>query len=144
MIQRIQSLFLFLIDIVLVVLLFVPFMGATDTLADVPAFEVTLLDFPMALAGQAVICILAGAAIATFKNRRLQMRICLAGMILSVVYSCALSAIPMMLNTAAPGALHYVSMIGTWISLANFLLFLLAWKFIKKDEELVKSMDRIR
>jgi hypothetical protein len=143
MIQRIQSLFLFLIDIVLVVLLFVPFLKAHLPGNPVALTSFTLMDYPSALVGQVVLCIVAGAGVVTFRNRKLQMRICIAGMFLSVVYTCFLAIIPTILNEAGAQIEHHVGA-GTWISLANFFLFFLAWKFVKKDEELVKSMDRIR
>lgn len=143
MIQRIQSLFLFLVDIVLVVLLFVPFMTAGPPNSTEPPVGMTLLDYPTTIVGQAVLCVIAAAALAMFKNRKAQMKLCIAGMVLSVIFSSFLAVIPMLLNDAF-GNENSQTSIGTWISLANFLLFFLAWRFVKKDEELVKSMDRIR
>lgn len=135
MIQRIQSLFLFLVDIVLVVLLFVPFISLSGP--GMEAIGGTLLDHTGALVGQIVLCVVAGFAIAMFKDRRKQMSVSVLGMILSMLYSTYLIAIPYMQTDTSTD-------IGTWISLANFLLFFLAWRFIKKDEDLVKSMDRLR
>lgn len=143
MIQRIQSLFLFLVDIVLVVLLVVPFMTVGVPGGTEPPVGMTLLDYPTTLIGQIVLCILAAAALAMFRNRKLQMRLCIAGMFLSVIFSCFLAVVPMLLNDAFGNENSHIAA-GTWISLANFLLFFLAWRFVKKDEELVKSMDRIR
>ena len=143
MIQRIQSLFLFLVDIVLIVLLFVPFM--TTSMPDMGEMSIgfTLLDYPTLIVGQAVLCVIAAAALAMFRNRKLQMRLCIAGMVLSVIFSGFLAAVPMLLNDAGVNGVCK-SAPGTWISLANFLLFFLAWRFVKKDDELVKSTDRIR
>lgn len=135
MIQRIQSLFLFLIDIVLVVLLFVPFISMTGPGKE--AIGGTLLDHTGALVGQIVLCLVAGIAVAMFKDRRKQMSVTVLGMFLSMIYSTYLIAIPYMQSDTQTD-------VGTWISLANFLFFFLAWRFIKKDEDLVKSMDRLR
>lgn len=149
MIQRIQSLFLFMVDIVLVVLLFVPFMTHSVEVHDGPStaegfmqMDVTLMDFPRLIIGQAILCVIAAAALAMFRKRKLQIKLCITGMVLSVLYSCLLAAAPMLLNDAGMG--QYEIGPGTWISLANFLLFFLAWRFVKKDEELVQSTDRLR
>lgn len=144
MIQRIQSLFLFLVDIVLVVLLFVPFTVGHKVADPAQLNPVTLIDYPLALVGQAILCVLAAAALAMFRKRKLQMTLCIIGMVISVLYSCLLVAFNSIANTVAENEMVYEIGIGTWISLANFLLFFLAWRFVKKDEELVKSMDRIR
>lgn len=143
MIQRIQSLFLFLVDIVLVVLLFVPFTVGRNVADPAITHSLTLIDYPPALIGQIVLCIIAAAALAMYKNRKLQMILCVIGMIVSVLYTCLLVVFKSIGNTVALEMIYEIG-VGTWISLANFLLFFLAWRFIKKDDELVKSMDRLR
>jgi len=141
MIQRIQSLFLFLVDIVLVILLFVPYASMTMvTEIPGPVQYYTLMDNSGLLVGQVVLCILAALIMAMFRNRPLQMKLCLAGVALSLLYTLLLAynaVFPMM------GA-HWNIEPGTYISFANPVLFLLARNFIKRDENLVKSTDRIR
>lgn len=143
MIQRIQSVFLVMVDVVLVILIFVPFMTTKSPMPGEPDMPSTILDYPAAIVGQALLCIIAAAALAMFKNRKLQMRLCIIGMFLSALYTSLLAAIPMILNDTFGNDLSQIAP-GTWISLANFLMFFLAWRFVKKDDELVKSMDRIR
>lgn len=141
MIQRIQSLFLFLVDIVLVVLLFVPYVKTKITVLQEEQWtDVTLLDSVPMLVGQIALCILAAATMAMFRNRKLQMKLCLLGIVLSAVFS-ALLAFPLMVTL--PG-IETIAAPGLYISLANILFFLLARIFIKKDDDMVKSADRLR
>ncbi len=141
MIQRIQSLFLVLVDIVLVVLLFVPYASMTMVTAmPSPVQDYTLIDNPGLLVGQVILGILATVTMVMFTNRKLQMKLCLIGAVLSLLFTLLLaynSLFPMM------GA-HWTIESGTYISLANPVLFLLARNFIMRDENLVKSTDRIR
>ena len=141
MIQRVQSLFLAMTDLVLVALLFVPF-GYTrfpeqSAESDV---AVTILYNVPALIGAIVICSLAMMTLAMFRNRELQMKLCIAGIVLSAAYSTFLC-----LNSFSPpeNAVWTIGP-GVYVSLVNILLFLLARYFVKKDDDMVKSMDRIR
>jgi hypothetical protein len=141
MIQRIQSVFLFLIDIVLVVLLFVPYVRTRISAMEQGEWiDVTLLDQPAMLVGQIALCILGAAAMAMFRNRKLQMNLCMVGVVLSAVFS-GLLAFPVMVSLQG---METVAAPGLYISLANVVFFLLARVFIKKDDEMVKSADRIR
>lgn len=142
MIQRIQSLFLFLVDIVLVILLFVPYISSTQVEEIVSPAPVmyTLLDNPGLLVGQIVLCILAAVTMVMFKNRKLQMKLCLVGAILSLLFSGLLAY-----NIIFPmDSVIWKIEPGTYISLANAVLFLLARNFIMRDENMVQSADRIR
>jgi hypothetical protein len=141
MIQRIQSLFLVLIDVILVVLLFVPYAYThVVTATPEPDKPVTILDSTPLLVGQILLCMLAALTMAMFKNRSLQMKLCMAGVILSLLYTVFLSY-----NTwAGIMGVSWQLGPGTWISFGNVVLFLLARIFIKKDDELVKSVDRLR
>lgn len=141
MIQRIQSLFLFLVDIILVVLLFVPYLRTRITiLTDSEWIDITLVDHKAMLVGQIALCILAAATMAMFRNRKLQMKLCLLGVVLSAVFS-GLLALQLMITM---DGVETVAAPGLYISMVNILLFLLARIFIKKDDDMVKSADRIR
>lgn len=141
MIQRIQSVFLFLIDIVLVVLLFVPYIYTR-----IPAFAedgwtgITILDQTPLLVGQIALCILAAATLALYRKRKLQMTLCTVGVVLSLLFS-GLMATPLLVGV---DIIEYKAAPGLYISFANILLFLLARIFIKKDDDMVKSADRLR
>lgn len=75
-----------------------------------------------------------------FRNRKLQMKLCAAGIVLSLIFSLLLAYNAIFPMTGAQWSLEP----GAYISFANVLLFLLARIFIKRDEDLVKSTDRIR
>jgi hypothetical protein len=84
---------------------------------------------------------LAVASIVLFKNRALQMRLSL----LSFFALLAGSAFGIVLfvmdrQTAAGTSIA----LGAFLPLAALILLLLAYRFIKKDEKLVRSMDRLR
>lgn len=141
MIQRIQSLFLILVDIVLVVLLFVPYASMTMvTEMPSPVQEYTLIDNPGLLVGQVVLGILATVTMVMFTNRKLQMKLCFVGVVISLVFTLLLAYNSIFPMTGA----HWTIEPGTYVSLANPVLFLLARNFIMRDENLVKSTDRIR
>lgn len=145
MIQRIQTIFLLLNDIVFVVLFFVPFMSMADAKGPQYAVEFTLGDYPLALAGEIAIVVLAGFAMAMFKNRKLQMKLCVIGMILSVLVAVGLVGIPYSLNQVTYlDKRVYATEMGAYLALAHFVLFFLARIYVKRDEDLVSSMDRLR
>jgi hypothetical protein len=141
MIQRIQSVFLFLVDIVLVVLLFVPYISARSVVEfPEPPRYYTLLDNVGLLVGQVILCILAAFTMVMFRNRKLQMKLCMVGAVLSLVFTFLLAY-----NVIFPVVgVSWTVEPGTWISLANGVLFLLARNFIMRDENMVQSADRIR
>lgn len=133
--------FLFLVDIVLVVLLFVPYISSTKVLeTPQPIQYFTLLDNTGLLVGQILLCIIAAFTMVMFRKRKLQMKLCLVGTVVSLLFSLMLAY-----NIIFPmdGVLWEVEP-GTYISLANPILFLLARNFIMRDENMVKSADRIR
>ncbi len=141
MIQRIQSVFLFLVDIVLVVLLFVPYISMTPVVEmPVSSYSYTLFDNPALLVAQVILCVLAAFIMVMFRNRPLQMKLCLVGAGLSLLFTLLLAYNSIF---SPPGA-SWTLEPGTYISLANPVLFLLARNFIHRDENMVKSADRIR
>ncbi len=144
MIQRIQSLFLILNDVIFVVLFFVPFMVIFDNKGEQFGRRFTLADYVPALIGEIVIVVIAGFALVLFKDRKKQMKVCMIGMVISVLYAVGLAAIPFILNGDKSSFSTYQTASGTYIACAHFVLFLLARIFIKRDEDLVQSVDRIR
>jgi hypothetical protein len=145
MIQRIQTIFLLLNDVVFVTLFFVPLMAMGGAKGPQFAQELTLTDYPIALVGEILIVVLAGFAMAMFKNRKLQMRLCTIGVIVSLLVSGALLATPYSLNAETyVDQRVYTTGIGTYLSFAHVVMFILARIFIKRDEDLVNSMDRLR
>ena len=164
MIQRIQSLLLFGAAILLTVNLFIPIWSSAQ--AGVPvvlrAFSVdygsnpsvdtsvpsTLVSKPIIVAYIGVlmvVCIgLALYIIFRFNNRVLQLRLCnlLTLLIFSVIgtYFIAIVVINSTLVLSSEGAYEA----GYFLPVLCGVLVLVAKYFIRKDDNLVKSVDRIR
>lgn len=88
-----------------------------------------------------VSCLLAVAAIATYKSRKTQMRLCNVCIVLNAVWYVYF----------VYGLLSTFTKIGSFsmnwtlcIPLVAIILYAMAHSGIKKDEEMVRSMDRIR
>jgi hypothetical protein len=118
MFQRIQSVFLLLTDLLLVLLFFVPYGNLGVAAAATP---VAALDLIWPLVAQFVVSSIAVVAAINYRNRKLQMRLCLIGAAVSVMY------------------LAFV-----YFSAINPALFILAYYFIKRDDDMVRSADRLR
>ena len=143
MIQRIQTIYLLLASIVSGVLIFVfnlweslkNSIYALDFL-DSDSFILKLI--PVLFLASAI---LAFVAIFIFKNRKLQFVI---GR-LTILINLILLGLLIYLSLTLPGeAAVSEKGIGMFIPILAILLIVLANKAIKKDEDLVKSADRLR
>ena len=143
MIQRIQTVYLFLASIVSGVLIFVfnlweslkSSIYALDFL-DSDSYVLKLI--PVLFLASAI---LAFVAIFIFKNRKLQFVI---GR-LTILINLILLGLLIYLSLTLPGeAAVSEKGIGMFIPILAILLIVLANKAIKKDEDLVKSADRLR
>jgi len=145
MIQRIQSIFLFLAALAFIALFKFPFAISDITnsgfLAD-KDFDVYDNPILMILAGLGAVIAL--VAIFFFKNRPLQIRLSYLTIILGVLL--VIVAVVLFYNEAS--AIFEKSQIndslGLYMPLLSFIFGLLAARFIKKDEDLVRSSDRLR
>jgi hypothetical protein len=144
MIQRIQTIYLLLTAIIAGGLIFVFNLwtlsnGTSQFAADLfVAPELTFKAIPVSFFTSAAIALI---AIFNFKNRKLQF---------------VLGRIIMLINLFLLGLLIYLSLtlpgetavskkgIGMFLPVLIILLVVLANKAIKKDEDLVKSVDRLR
>lgn len=132
MIQRVQSLYLLVAAIGACLSAFVfPLWNSEGT--DVFAGNLGYL-FALILG----IAVLSFMTIFLFKNRGLQMKLCILSMVLTIAVA---GLIPYEMTQLAavsnPG-------IGTYGLIIPLLFNFLARKGIKKDDDLVKSVDRIR
>lgn len=145
MLQRIQTLFLMLNDVILITLFFIPIMSVSDAKGTAFATPLGLTDVIPALIGEILLAIFASFIITQYRNRKFQMKLCIVGAVLALLNTTAMVAVVMMNNSSVTtGTTQYSTEIGTYISLAHFALFILARIFIKRDEDLVASVDRIR
>lgn len=146
MIQRIQTLFLLLGGGLSLALLGVPFAGTPETVGASPIFadaRYTIADSPALLLFYLLGGILALAAIFLYQRRTVQIRLSifsfiaiLLGMVLTVILFIQ---DPVMDQVVQPG-----DKVGAYLPFVALVSLLLAQRFIRKDEETVRSMDRLR
>lgn len=162
MIQRIQSVFLLLVAIIMIAILFLPMWNKIDTAAQetvtLNAFQMVYTGYdesgkPVTLATEqtfwvSVLAILSAAisliSISQFKKRLRQIQLgalnsLVMGGCLGMTYYYAYKG-DQMLNPETVGNYR----IGFYIIAAALLFNSLANRFIRKDEKLVRSADRIR
>lgn len=154
MIQRIQTLFLGLVIIVMSLNLFSPVWQASNTEKSIVVMPFYLLEktgeqeqhhgvLYIALAIVAIIAI-AIFSMSKFKNRPLQLRL---GMLNSVLLCAVVLAFYMVIGKgkAMMGSTFNERFeVGFYLPLISIIFNILANRFIKKDDDLVKSVDRIR
>lgn len=145
MIQRIQTIFLILAALVFAALFKVPFAisdkPSVQILAD-GVFDVT--DHPVLMGLAIVGGLLALISIFQFRKRKVQLKL---GYLI-IVMAILLPVIAFLLFTSAlPHAEPSIAVedqIGLFLPLAAILFTAIANHYIKKDDKLVKSMDRLR
>ena len=128
MLQRIQSVFLFLSCMITLVMIFVP-------VFEIESKEMFASDFLWAKVFLFISALLSLISIISYKNRKKQILLCsfsrtqitIALILLLFIYKKELNVKIELLLYAIP-----------------YLLLILSSYFIKKDEKLVKSSDRIR
>lgn len=162
MIQRIQSVFLFFVAAVMIAFLFLPIWGKVDFDArevinlnafqliytqENPAGEEIILTVKDTFWVSIIAILSAGIALFSifqYKNRLRQIQLgalnalLMAGTIILSYYYSTIGE--KMLPTDYPGEYK----IGFYVIIAALLFNMLANRFIRKDEKLVRSADRIR
>jgi Domain of unknown function (DUF4293) len=142
MIQRIQSIFLALIIIGALV---EPFLGFT-MFNRFPNTHVWNHSYALIII--LLTAFLAFATLLSYKQRKTQMLLCLATLTLAILSQAVLVYLHM--YTAADFAKSYNAeyyhnnLFAVFQPISWIILSLLAYRFIKKDDELVRSMDRLR
>ncbi len=149
MIQRIQTLWFFLAAVFAALIFFFPVIELTSS-NDVHVYEYAsisiaginnLVQSGYIIAGlTGVIGLLSFVAIFLFKNRNLQMRISVFASLL-VIFLVILLGYFSWSKIANPTATIGLSAI---LPLIIFIFLLMARRAVKKDDDLVKSVDRIR
>ena len=138
MIQRRQTLWLLLATITAVLSFMFPFVTGKEAIKNMQADKV--IDaasdfFLLVLTGGAII--LSTVTIFLFKDRKMQIRLCLLGLFLSVVI---IVRYIMLMNKLTNTTLALYAILP-FIFLASYFL---AFRDIRKDEKLVKSLDKLR
>ena len=154
MIQRIQSIFLFVAFILGVLAFFFPIANFSYDenwivlkLLGVENFsvqEIEINTLPLMII-MGLISLIAFITIFIYKNRIAQIRILRFGVLLNVVYLALLFFFYVPDIEEVTGATaDYITEAGIYFPIAILILFLLASRFIMKDEKLIRSADRIR
>lgn len=122
-----------------------PFASSDVATPKIFADQVYMIDDNPVLLGIAVISILlAIGTIFLFRNRKLQLKFGYILITLSVLL-LVLAILLMFLEGSEMGAQNEISEgPGILLPIVNIILIWLANRFIKKDESLVKSMERLR
>ncbi len=151
MIQRIQSVWLFLSAVFIAAAFFFPFAQITSQKKHFVLIyrgvfkqtnhEMLVQNSAYLLAGSlALVFILSLLTIFLFKNRKLQMKMCLYISLLIILSSVGIIYFA---NFVLPNSETNYSFASVF-PLVAFIFILMARNRIKKDEELVRSTDRIR
>ncbi|GAA3937414.1 DUF4293 domain-containing protein [Hymenobacter algoricola] len=158
MIQRIQSVFLLLLALTMLSVVFLPIWSKLDPLSNQElVLTATKLTYAHADAGMSVptptylIAVLAVASaavalfeISQFRNRFMQLKLGILNFLLIVATIGAMFYFSgvgeKMLNVKIPGTFEA----GFYLPTLALMLNLLANRFIRRDEQLVRSIDRLR
>ena len=153
MIQRIQSVYLFVASALTFSLFGLPFAGIGNGLLTfnvtachlspaVPGMQpTTMLPLAFATACVAALCLI---NIFLFGNRTRQMKIARLNIVLQIVILFGLTAYCIALQRAMGMGASVSPRFAFAIPVVNVILLILAHKGIKADDDLVKSADRLR
>lgn len=145
MLQRIQSVFYFLSAAAFAGLFKLPFATSDAPIPDYMSDKVYNIQDHVVLLGLTVLAIITGfGAIFLFKNRPLQMRLGYLLITLAILIPMVAFLILYTEKTAFNSAITIEDNIGLYIPIIAIIFAFLANRFVKKDDKLVKSMDRLR
>lgn len=145
MIQRKQTIFLLLSMLVIALSFFFPILGVEgavgqeDLLFNLSAMGGTMSGNIGLFITMLAAFLLNGAAIFAYKERRKQMKMILGGVALMVIWYVLIA---ITIHWADARLYHWH--ISAILPLLVIILNLMAYKGVKHDENLIKSMDRIR
>lgn len=138
MIQRRQTLWLLLATVAALLSFMFPFVTGKGIVKGVEGDKILKGDssFLLLIATGASL-ILSAAIIFLYKDRKLQMWLCLAGLLLSILIIVLYIS---EMNKMTKSTLALFCILPFAIAAGYFL----AWRDIRKDEKLVKSLDKLR
>lgn len=144
MIQRLQSVFLLLSSLFFGSQFFTAF--ATTTIEVQGIFSdllYNIYDNPILLGLVGLGAVISLGTIFLFNNRSLQLKMTNLSLVLAVVFPLV-AGILYFLQASESSSLVPNLSIGTFTPLGSIIFGALAGRYIKKDEKLVSSMDRLR
>jgi|WetSurMetagenome_2_1015567.scaffolds.fasta_scaffold228984_1 hypothetical protein len=142
MIQRIQSVYLFIAAALLVVTMFFPVAAYGDV-------QINLLDHDVPFHPYGLLLVAGAAAIISlvnifmFKNRTLQLRLCAVNIVVITLYYLTYIVYGLLAKTVG-GHLRFIISIGTVLPAISLILMFMAFHGIKRDDDKVKAADRLR
>lgn len=158
MIQRIQTIFLFLAAVAATVLFFIPLAGVYSTMAAYKFYIYGLINmvpgepsifsfmttFPLLLLN-ILVAVLAIAGIFLYKNRMTQMKLVRFAILLDIIMIALVFFVyAKIIETNLAVAPDYLDGSGIYFPLISLVFLILANRWIMKDEKLVRSVDRLR
>ncbi len=146
MIQRIQSLFLLLAAVCAFSLFALPFASTGDTVATSSLFADSIYDIQDHVALIALFAAAGGLALISiflFNNRKLQLMLGRFAIIANII-GIILVIVFFMNEKESLGAVNPDDGLGIYPPILFIVFGILALRYIGKDENLVKSMDRLR
>jgi len=156
MIQRIQTIFLALVAVISVVSSFLPIMELSGTEGDfimnhyktIAATDASILVKNMGVGVlQGLVLIVAIVMIVLFKNRSLQIKLGKLNILLIALEIAAIVVYSDLAKAAigsSPEDVVVSFKLGAVVPVLSLILTYLAIRFIKKDDALVRSADRLR
>lgn len=158
MIQRIQSVFLFLAFVATVVLYFYPIAGVYS---DLHTYKLYVYELKNMVPGEAslftfmttfpllllniIVGVIAATSIFLYKNRIRQAKIVRLAILLEIVFIALVFFVYAgIIEKNLFASPEYLEESGMYFPLISLIFLILAYRFIMKDEKLVRSVDRLR
>lgn len=139
-IQRMQTVFLFIATVLMVLFTFMPFASTTT---DMQVANLHPKDFPVYMILNLLIAVLLVISIFTFRNLKQQKKVTLLSMML-IVCSAVTGGFLLYGPNAPKGAVELVWAGGILLLIGALIFALLAYRGIRKDQKTLSSYDRIR
>jgi Mn2+/Fe2+ NRAMP family transporter len=145
MIQRIQSIFLFLASLAFGGQFATDFATSSAAIPSLMADKIyEIQDNPLLLGITALGILIPLVAIFLYNNRPLQSKLAIVTLILGIFLPAVAFLLIYNERTAMPTGVAIEDGIGAYIPLISIISAYLASKYISKDEKLVRSSDRLR
>ncbi len=145
MIQRKQSLFLFIAALLNACLLVVPLYRWYEVVVNVDVMhELRVNDHYPSLIIAMVIILLPLVALFMFRNRKRQLALSAVSIVSTIGFITLMLSRVTQLSNMTPTPVRGTYWIGAILPIISILLLILAIMGIRKDDKLVKSMDRLR
>jgi amino acid permease len=157
MIQRIQTLYLFLAIVALILMFFFPMAVYLSDLEYIKLFVTGAknmapngaIPFGISYALPLIIAVvvigsLAGVSIALFKNRQKQIQLTNIAVLLNILYILAMLFVYIPLVEKKTGIVPDTKTIGIYLPVISLMFLVLANRAIKRDDKLVRASERLR